>query len=63
MILPKTKTLVFLTFPIGLIILPNLLFFMLAHLSMRLKIKFHFDPLGFSLTATKPVSTSTLPNR
>jgi SAM-dependent methyltransferase len=64
MFLPKKKILMLLTFPIGLILLPNFLFFfILAHLSMKLKIKSHFDPLGFSLTATKPINVSTSPNR
>ena len=64
MFLPKKKILTFLTLPIGLILLPNLLLvFILAHLSMKLKIKSHFDPLGFSLTATKPINVSTSLNR
>lgn len=64
MFLPKNKMLMFLTLPIGLILMPNLLlFFILAHLTIKLKIKSHFDPLGFSLTAIKPVNVSSSPNR
>lgn len=60
MLLPKKKKLMLLSFPIGLILLPNLLlFFILAHLTIKLKIKSHFDPLGFSVTATKPINTTT----
>ncbi len=60
MLLPKKKKLMLLSFPIGLILLPNLLlFFILAHLTIKLKIKSHFDPLGFSVTATKPTNTTT----
>lgn len=60
MLFPKRKRLMVLTFPIGLILLPNLsLFFILAHLTMKLKIKSHFDPLGFSLTAKKPINNTT----
>lgn len=62
MFFPKRKLITLLTLPIGLILLPNLLlFFILAHLTLKLKIKSHFDPLGFALTAKKPtVPTSTL---
>lgn len=59
MFFPKRKLLTLFTLPIALILLPNLfLFFVLAHLAMKLKIKSHFDPLGFSLTAIKPANTT-----
>jgi SAM-dependent methyltransferase len=44
-----------LSLPLGITLLPSLLFFfLLAHLTMLLGIKSYFDPLGFTLIAKKP---------
>lgn len=57
---PKRKRLLVLTIPIGLLLLPSwALFLIAAHLTMKLKIGSCIDPLGYSLTATKPLIVSS----
>jgi len=53
---PKRKIILALTLPFGVILLPSLLvFFIAAHLSMKLGIGSRIDPLGYALTAKKPI--------
>jgi SAM-dependent methyltransferase len=51
----KKKNLLF-TFPVGLMILPSaLIFFLIAHISLIFRLGSRIDPLGFALTAKKPL--------
>lgn len=57
---PKTKNLLPITMPIGLILLPSwLIFFIAAHLSLKLGIGSRIDPLGYALTARKPLTVAS----
>jgi len=52
----KRKILLPITIPIGLILLPSwLIFFIAAHISMKLGVGSRIDPLGYALTARKPL--------
>lgn len=58
---PPPKIMWLISLPLALTLLPSLLlFFALAHLTMKLNIKSCFDPLGFSLTAKKPIINTNL---
>ncbi len=51
---PKKKTL-FLTIPLGLMLLPSaLIFLLIAHISLIFGVGPRIDPLGYALTAKKP---------
>ncbi|MDD5268394.1 MAG: class I SAM-dependent methyltransferase [Methylococcales bacterium] len=51
---PKKKITLVLTLPISVMLLPSLLiFFIAAHLTMKLKVGSRIDPLGYALTAKK----------
>lgn len=53
--LPKRKIMTLFTIPIGIIFLPSwLMFFIAAHLTLKLGIGPQIDPLGYALTAKKP---------
>jgi SAM-dependent methyltransferase len=60
---PKRKIILALTIPTGVILLPSLLvFFMAAHLTMKLGVGSRIDPLGYALTAKKPLMPASYSN-
>jgi len=53
---PQPKKNLFLTLPLGLMLLPSaLIFFLLAHISLIFRLGSRLDPLGYALTARKPL--------
>lgn len=52
---PHEKKKRLMTLPLGVMLLPSaLIFFLIAHISLLLKISSSIDPLGYALTAHKP---------
>ena len=52
---PQKKKNLFLTIPLGLMILPSaIIFFLIAHISLIFGVGSRIDPLGYALTAKKP---------
>ncbi|MDX3877389.1 class I SAM-dependent methyltransferase [Achromobacter denitrificans] len=57
LVLPKNKAWLPLTLPMALLVLPSAgLFLIAAHVSMRFGLGSHIDPLGYAVTATKPLT-------
>jgi SAM-dependent methyltransferase len=55
---PNKKKKLFLTIPVGLMLLPSaLIFFLIAHISLIFRLGSQIDPLGYALIAKKPYST------
>jgi SAM-dependent methyltransferase len=58
MFFPDRKRALFLTIPVGLLLLPSCVLFLLAaHLSLLFGVGSKIDPLGYAVTARKPQAT------